>query len=171
MILEETSMQPLASVLTIAFCLLLSSYAGPSARAQAQDAQVLFVCEHGNVKSLMAASYFNELARERGLPFRAIARAVAPDSDTVPDTIKSQLAAEGFDVADFRPLAISSSEVAHSAQVIAISTSLPSSLITPEKPVEEWKDVPPASSNYAAASSKLKERVRELLERMARSKP
>jgi len=32
------------------------------------DSQVLFVCEHGNVKSLMASSYFNQLARERHLP-------------------------------------------------------------------------------------------------------
>jgi hypothetical protein len=38
--------------------------------AQTHDSQVLFVCEHGNVKSLMAVSYFNQLAHERRLPFR-----------------------------------------------------------------------------------------------------
>lgn len=29
--------------------------------------QVAFVCEHGNVKSLMAATYFNQQAAQRGL--------------------------------------------------------------------------------------------------------
>jgi hypothetical protein len=31
--------------------------------------QVLFVFEHGNVKSLMAPTYFNELAQSRAYPF------------------------------------------------------------------------------------------------------
>jgi hypothetical protein len=38
------------------------AYSIPKNHAQKHDAQVLFVCEHGNVKSLMAASYFNKLA-------------------------------------------------------------------------------------------------------------
>jgi hypothetical protein len=51
--------------------------------------QVVFVCEHGNVKSLMAASYFNTMAQARGLPFRAVSRGSAPDSDTVPDFVRA----------------------------------------------------------------------------------
>jgi hypothetical protein len=34
--------------------------------AQTHNSEVLFVCEHGNVKSLMAASYFNQLLRSAG---------------------------------------------------------------------------------------------------------
>lgn len=45
--------------------------------AQNHDSQVLFVCEHGNVRSLMAASYFNQLAQERRLLFRAVSRGTA----------------------------------------------------------------------------------------------
>jgi arsenate reductase len=140
-------------------------------RSAAAEQQVLFVCEHGNVKSLMAASYFNELARERGLSIRAISRGIAPDSDTVPQPIRSRLGAEGFDVSEFRPVALSSTDVANSVRIIAISTSLPASFAAPDPAVEEWQDVPPASSDYAAASSTLRQRVRELLERMAGSKP
>ena len=50
------------------------------AAADAAATKVVFVCEHGNVKSLMAASCFNQLAEQRGLPFRAVSRGVAPDS-------------------------------------------------------------------------------------------
>src|SRR5215213_944287 len=85
--------------------------------------QVLFVCEHGNVKSLMAATYFNQLAAARGLPFRAASRGLAPDSDSVPEFVKAPLAAEGFDVSTFRPQRLTDADINASARVIAISTA------------------------------------------------
>jgi hypothetical protein len=101
----------------------------PIARAAAPETtpthQVLFVCEHGNVKSLMAASYFNELAQTRGLPFRAVSRGVAPDSDSVPDFVKTPLTAAGFHVGGFRPQALSADDIEAADRVVAISTSLP----------------------------------------------
>ena len=67
-------------------------------RADEPTPQVLFVCEHGNVKSLMAASYFNQLAAKRGLRLRAISRGSAPDSTTVPPPIIAGLRTDGVDV-------------------------------------------------------------------------
>jgi protein-tyrosine-phosphatase len=46
--------------------------------AQTHDSQVLFVCEDGNVKGLMAMSYFNQLAQERQLHYCAVSRGTAP---------------------------------------------------------------------------------------------
>src|SRR4029450_12083860 len=40
----------------------------------AVTASVVFVCEHGAAKSVVATAYFNKLAAERGLPFRAAFR-------------------------------------------------------------------------------------------------
>ena len=57
--------------------------------------QILFVCERGSVKSLMATSYFNQLAAQRGLPWRAVSRGVAPDSTTVPKRIAAALHVSG----------------------------------------------------------------------------
>ena len=48
--------------------------------AQTHDSQVLFVCQHRNVKSLMAASYFNQLAQGRRLPYTAVSRGTASNS-------------------------------------------------------------------------------------------
>jgi arsenate reductase len=115
-------------------------------RADETPLQVLFVCEHGSVKSVMAATYFNQLATERGLPFRAISRGSAPGSDTV-----------------------SARDVATSEQIVAISTELPRSVEAPAAKVEHWNDVPAASANYAAARASLKAHVEQLLLVLAQS--
>lgn len=62
-----------------------------SAWAQSAPQTVLFVCEHGAVKSVVAAAHFNRLAAERAFPFRAVSRGTAPDS-TVPARIGDGLA-------------------------------------------------------------------------------
>ena len=58
---------------------------------------VLFVCEHGAVKSVVAAARFNHLATERGLPFRAVSRGTAPDP-MVPAPVSDGLKGEGLTV-------------------------------------------------------------------------
>lgn len=54
--------------------------ASPPLPFRAVDMPVLFVCDHGSVKSLMAASRFDEAAARRGLRMRAVARGVNPDA-------------------------------------------------------------------------------------------
>src|SRR5262245_10706176 len=51
--------------------------------------QIVFVCEHGAAKSLIAAAHFNKLAEERGLPHRAIARGTNPDEKFAPAVVAS----------------------------------------------------------------------------------
>lgn len=130
--------------------------------------QILFVCEHGNVKSLMAASYFNELAEARGLPFRAVSRGLAPDSDTVPEFVKTPLTAEGFDVSTFRPQRLTQDDIAASDRVIGISTALPADATAGSTTVEQWNDVPPASTDYMRARTSIRAHVDDLLERLGR---
>ncbi len=137
--------------------------------AQAPASQVLFVCEHGNVKSLMAASYFNRLSEERGLAARAISRGTAPDSTTVPGAIVGSLKGDGFDVSGFRPVAVSAADVSASGVVITIGTSLPSGAEVPGVTPETWNDVPPASLDYPASRAVLQEHIRQLIDRLGHS--
>jgi arsenate reductase (thioredoxin) len=51
-----------------------------------QKQKIVFVCEHGAAKSVIAANYFNKLAAERGLNYEAVCRATAPDSTLNPGT-------------------------------------------------------------------------------------
>ena len=147
---------------------LLALICGAAAAAEDTAAkQVVFVCEHGNVKSLMAASYFNQLAAQRGLPFRAVSRGAAPDSTTVPQPIVAGLRADGVDVTDFHPEKIATADVDDAVRIVAISTDLPPGVQVDARRVERWSDVPAASLNYGAARRSLKAHVAALLERLA----
>ena len=65
---------------TLAFLTLSIAALAVSPVIKAEEGQVVFVCEFGTAKSLMAASYFNQLAEQKGLAVRALARASAPKS-------------------------------------------------------------------------------------------
>jgi len=52
-----------------------------NATSKAASQTVLFVCEHGGAKSVIAAAHFNKIAKERGLPYRAVTLGTAPDAD------------------------------------------------------------------------------------------
>jgi protein-tyrosine-phosphatase len=150
--------------------LMLGVLATSCPAADAPPKQVLFVCEHGNVKSLMAASYFNQRAAQRHLPFQAISRGSAPNSTSVPDAIRSGLRDDGFDVSDFRPAAVTGDDIAASLEVVTIGTDLPADAGATGTRIERWNDVPAASTNYAASRESLKTHVEELLDRLDRDK-
>ena len=136
--------------------------------AQTHDSQVLFVCEHGNVKSLMAVSYFNQLAQQRRLPLRAVSRGTAPDSTTVPPAIIQGLRGDGFDVSSFHPSAVRVSDISASQRVITIGAKLPTDAQSAARlKTEQWNDVPPASVDYGAARDSLKAHIKKLVEQLA----
>jgi sterol desaturase/sphingolipid hydroxylase (fatty acid hydroxylase superfamily)/protein-tyrosine-phosphatase len=141
----------------------------PEAAEPPPARQVTFVCEHGSAKSLMAASYFNRLVQQRGLPFRGVSRGSAPNSDAAPTSVARQLEKEGFDVSGFRPSAVSAQDILASERVITIGATLPARVESPQSKVERWDDVPAVSTDYAASSAALKARVEELVESLAES--
>jgi protein-tyrosine-phosphatase len=149
--------------------LFVVACAAPRNRISPPETQVLFVCEHGNVKSLMATSYFNRLASQRGLPYRALSRGTAPDSITVPPAIIAGLRGEGFDVATFHPVAVALADVSTSGRVILINTALPKDAQVAGTALEQWTDVPAASADYAAASAVLRRHVERLIDDLADS--
>lgn len=147
---------------TVAISAFVLTHGGLASKSHAQthESQVLFVCEHGNVKSLMAMSYFNQLAQERGLPFRAVSRGTAPDSTTVPPAIIQGLRGDGFDVSSFHASAVTASDVSASQRVITIGVALASDAQSAAQlKIEQWNDVPPASLNYSKARTSLRKHI------------
>lgn len=69
----------------------------PAVAATNDPHRVVFVCEHGSVKSLIATLYFNQRAQQRGLPYTAVARGTSPEP-AVPAKVQQGLRAAGFDV-------------------------------------------------------------------------
>jgi arsenate reductase len=141
----------------------------PPARSAPREPQVLFVCEHGNVKSVMAASYFNDEAKARGLHAHATSRASASDPGPVPAPIAEGLRRDGYDVSRLEPRQVAESDVVASRRVVLINTDLPGTVPVGNVVTERWNDVPAASADFAAARDMLREHVRALVEELART--
>src|SRR5690242_15420164 len=69
--------------------LLLPGGISRAGQDKPQTETILFVCEHGSAKSVIAAAHFKRLAEQRGLPHRAIARGINPDPE-IPESSQSQ---------------------------------------------------------------------------------
>ena len=140
--------------------------AAQSSRASDAKGQVLFVCPRGN-RSLMASSYFNQEAEKLGMPYRAIARGVAPDSTTVPEPIVEGLRADGVDVSGFHPAAVKASEAVASQRVVTIGATLPTEVQKAAgAKIEQWDDVPPVSEGFAGTRDSIKAHVHQLIEKL-----
>jgi protein-tyrosine-phosphatase len=129
-------------------------------RAADAPRTVMFVCEHGTVKSLIAASFFNRWAAEQGLNCRAVARGTAIQAE-VPAGVAANLRKDGFDLAGFRPQAAGRLEAESAAAVIAFC-ELPPELAGLTR-VQSWTDVPPASVDYEKAKAVMLPRIEALL--------
>jgi len=86
---------------------------------------IVFVCEHGSAKSVIAAAHFNRLAKEKGLPHRAITRGTKPDPE-IPAYIRTGLTADGLEVSGWTPQLLTEAEVRDGDRIITLGCALPS---------------------------------------------
>src|SRR5262249_9366983 len=101
---------------------------------------IVFVCEHGAAKSVIATAYFNKLAAERGLPYRATFRGTSPQ-DNLSVRATEGLQAAGVAVPSEKPSAISDGDVASATHIFAIGCTLPANARASGK-ASDWSDVP-----------------------------
>ncbi len=127
--------------------------------------KIVFICEHGAAKSVVAAAHLNRLARERCLDVRAIARGTHPDSKIASEALQG-LRQAGLTPEDARPVRLSQSDLAGAVRVIAFC-ELPDEYRT-AAPVERWIDVPPVSEDYEQACKVIVRHVSQLLDEWAR---
>src|SRR5262245_58478673 len=124
---------------------------------------VLFVCEHGSAKSVVAAAHFNRLAADRGLPFRAISRGTVPDPEMAPPAVKGLLA-DGLKPADPTPAKLEQSDLDTAIQVVTFCDLPPE--LQPASPVERW-EVPPVSTDYTKSRDAMLAHIEQLLRELA----
>jgi arsenate reductase (thioredoxin) len=124
------------------------------------NSTIIFVCEHGAAKSVLAAAYFNKLAAEMGLQLRAIARGTNPDAELSSQTVKGLLE-DGLHPPESAPKKLTEEDV-ESAQCVIAFCELPIEY-EQKSMVEHWEEVPPVSENYVKARDAIIERVRRLL--------
>jgi len=141
-------------LLTIAF-LALAQGAAPS------EPTVVFVCEHGAAKSVIATIYFNKIAAERGLRARATYRGVNPQAELSVSALKG-LREDGMTVPDAKPSSLSQRDVDAASVIFAIGCTLPSDATASGK-AGTWDDVP-EDKGYAATRDAIRKHVERLVD-------
>jgi protein-tyrosine-phosphatase len=106
---------------------------------------VIFICDHGAYKSVVAAAAFNKLAREQGLNMKAIARGVAPGREIAANALNG-LKQDQFSEITQVPRKISKEELAEATYVVAFC-SLPAGYKQPLS-FEDWNQIPLVNGNY-----------------------
>lgn len=137
-------------------------------RLAPNDSQtVVFVCEHGTVKSVVAMAYFAELAKERHLPVRAISRGTNPDA-RVPSLVRDGLRADGLTLGSFTPTRFSPADLPSAIAVISFDQPSVAALVAGRLPTDAWDGMPAVSDNYVLAREAIRHRVADLVDSLAK---
>lgn len=125
-----------------------------------QGATIVFVCEHGAAKSILAAAHFNKIAGEKGLDLIALARGTNPDDELSPQTVLG-LSRDGLQPTESVPKALTQADIESAKQMVAFC-QLPVTYHQ-RAPVETWEDVPAVSENYEKARDIIIDHILQML--------
>lgn len=137
-------------------CALLAMLLAVSGFCAEAKRTVIFVCEKGSVKSVLAAAQFNRLAQEKGLAFTAVPRGTR-SGEIVPDKLIENMKADGLEAALRTSQQLAATEAREAAAVV-VMCDLPAELAGDAK-LEAWSDIPPVTVDYAKARDALAARL------------
>ena len=121
---------------------------------------VVFVCEQGAAKSVVAAAHFNKLADESDLNVRAIARGTTPGDEILPKVLQG-LQAENLTASVPKPERLSPTDIAGAVRVVAFC-DLPEAYRN-QAAVEQWSDVPLFREDYNKSRDAILVHINDLL--------
>ena len=130
---------------------------------------ILFLCPHNAAKSVLAAAYFDAMALERGLPFRADSAGTEPDEQPSPAVVAA-LQADGIDVAGHQPRRVTAEDLASAYRVISLGCDV-DSFVSSRVRVDRWDDVPPASRDLAASRDAIRRHLDALFDQLTAEYP
>jgi arsenate reductase len=122
---------------------------------------VVFVCEHGSAKSVVAAAYFNHIAQQQALNLHAISRGTTPDLQTSPAVVEG-LRKDQIGSPHAKPMKLTSAEASSALKVVTFCEL--SHEIKTEN-IEHW-EVPPISEDYSKSRDAIVKKVQELIQRL-----
>ena len=130
---------------------------------------VLFVCEHGTVKSPIAREHLRRIAAQRGQNVRAMSRGINPSDDVSPK-LAAALAQDGIDPRREPLLRLTMADLA-AADVVVIFQALPSAFDRSRiHDLRDWSDIPAINEDYWLARGRLMPRIEALLDVVAISR-
>jgi protein-tyrosine-phosphatase len=134
----------------------------------APPTKVVFVCEHGSAKSVVAAAHFRRLAEQHGLRVNTIARGTSPEP-AIGDAVRSGLRADGLPVPeDMKPLPMTDDDARGAALIVSFGQDV--SKWAGTVPVERWDDAPVMSEDYVRARDFIVTRETALLDRLEKKR-
>src|SRR5690242_8797769 len=148
---RSTNLAPL--LLLFAIASISSTYAQTPAVKT-----ILFICEHGSAKSIVAAAHFNRIAKEEGIPIKAISRGTNPD-DAVPATVNSLLKGDGLPAHNGSPVRLNTEDLQLADFTVTFSP-LPSEFKRP-KNFETW-NIPSFEAGYPTARDSIIHNIERL---------
>ena len=122
---------------------------------------VLFVCQHGSAKSVVAAHHLQALAASRGIALECLSAGVDPDDAILPHVVGG-LTDDGLDVDGTRPRLFTRTLVDRATYIVSFACDLaPQAGATH---VITWDDIPAVSDGYALARDAIVARLQPLLD-------
>jgi len=125
-----------------------------------ENKMVIFVCEHGAAKSVIAATYLNKFAQEKGLRIQVLARGTIPDTGLSGYAVAGLLA-DGLVPSQLTPQKLSAEEVEAADRVIAFCDLTEAGPV--RNNIEYWDSVPAVSEDYAKARDIIVAKVRAVM--------
>lgn len=129
---------------------------------QTSTRPVVFVCEHGAARSVIAAAWFNKLAAERRLAIRAVARGVTPQDDLSASTVAG-LRRDGVEFPSEKPRGLTKAEADDAAAVMTFYPLPPA--MKPQRP-ESAYEVPAPGDGYDQSRDAILVHVKSLLDEL-----
>lgn len=144
------------------FCFLLLLLPAVALSQRPAQKTILFVCEHGSAKSIVAASHFRKIAKQEGLNIKVISRGTNPDK-AVPEKVNQFLVKDGLEKHTTAPEQLSADDIKNADYVVAFST-LPANVGKPRN-FEAW-DTPSFEAGYPAARDSITVNIRKIIQKI-----
>lgn len=153
----------------ILFISALTPASGAAQKAAPAPKQtVLFVCEHGTVKSLVAKLLFDRYAAEVGLDAVAVSRGTRADT-LVPQWMVRSLASDNLAIGSWRPQTVGESDLLGASMVISFDVS-PTLTAATQATLTPWDGLPSVSQDYEKGRDAIKAKVHQLVDSLKRAR-
>ena len=151
----------------VVFFLTLPLFA--NAQADTKPLHILFVCEHGAARSVIASKYFEQVASQNGVNAIVQYRGISPDS-IVGKVTRQNLVKEGFQVSNARPGKLNRQIIDESDLIILLDCQMPSGFDYSKEKVLRFSGIPSISENYNAASDSIRQIVQQVFLQIRKDK-
>ena len=146
----------------LAAALILAAFA-----QQPTPAKVVFVCEHGAAKSIIAAAEFERLAKQQGLAVQVVSRGTTPDAE-IGAAVKQGLKKDGIDLGAAKPVKISAKDLEGATRVVTFGPDLTPWLPKGAKALD-WSATPSPGQDFGVAKDYIMRQLEALAADMKKS--